>query len=403
MTISKLLASIIIGTSIFLSACGGKSSFKPDETDGIIQDDTFQEESDEMTFSRSWNGGNCKSCSWVSAQGKITKNTPEIFEEFLKTRDIYPGERIVLDSLGGDLFSGIFLGLRFRELELTTSVGKTIEHPEEDQFYETRTSDIDKGVCLSACAYAFLGGKDRELLFEKSLGFHQFYRSLTSEQVIKLIERRELQSTLEGDTQIISGLLIEYLTKLEMNPQILTIASRAGPENMYFPSKEEFEALNILSSEGLGHWNLGLVNEGVVLSADEADNSADLDKAYLYCRKSDKARILMLGSGKKINSISNEIKFYTNQSAYDTMEFSIDGIREQIEKGRIEYVQSPTDDNWYQLYRILLNDENVNQLISGNSIGASVWWSNAAGNHFFNSKIDETFRKKIKLAFRNCI
>lgn len=41
--LNKLLVSTIIGTSLLLSACGGKSSVKLDATDGITLDGTFQE------------------------------------------------------------------------------------------------------------------------------------------------------------------------------------------------------------------------------------------------------------------------------------------------------------------------------------------------------------------------
>ena len=43
MTFQKLLISTIVGTTLMLSACGGKSSIKLDATDGITLDGTFQE------------------------------------------------------------------------------------------------------------------------------------------------------------------------------------------------------------------------------------------------------------------------------------------------------------------------------------------------------------------------
>ena len=43
MTIQKLLISTIVGTTLLLSACGGKSNVKLDATDGITLDGTFQE------------------------------------------------------------------------------------------------------------------------------------------------------------------------------------------------------------------------------------------------------------------------------------------------------------------------------------------------------------------------
>ena len=43
MTLQKLLISTIVGTTLMLSACGGKSNVKLDATDGITLDGTFQE------------------------------------------------------------------------------------------------------------------------------------------------------------------------------------------------------------------------------------------------------------------------------------------------------------------------------------------------------------------------
>jgi len=112
---------------------------------------------DEMTFSEKIRcHGSASFCgAYVLAQGVITPRTPDIFTAFLEGRPRYK-PTIHFDSPGGNLMAAMRLGFSIRKHGLDTYVGGPYEH-EPALGAETQTI-VGSAVCLSACAYAFLGG-----------------------------------------------------------------------------------------------------------------------------------------------------------------------------------------------------------------------------------------------------
>lgn len=103
-----------------------------------------------------------------------------VFEQFLDT----PNRAAYLASPGGNLIEGIKLGLVFNRLRVKTVIE-------------------GKQICASACALAFLGGRD-------SKGFP--WRSSSSDSVLGLHafsspKSRDMNS---DDTQKIVALILEY-------------------------------------------------------------------------------------------------------------------------------------------------------------------------------------------------
>ena len=97
----------------------------------------------------------------IIADGDITADTPSKFKEFIKTAafDGFNFE-VWLNSDGGNLLGGLALGAAIRA----------------EGFLDTRVySEHMSARCYSACAYAFMGGRERELSEDTSIGFHQFF------------------------------------------------------------------------------------------------------------------------------------------------------------------------------------------------------------------------------------
>lgn len=120
-----------------------------------IADDT-----PEMTFVLRGNGGNCIGCEWTAAEGVITNDTYKRFEEYAK------GKRVAtlhFDSPGGSLVGGLLLGEAIRKNGADTAVGKTI--PDAYGFHAEAP-----GQCMSACAFAYLGGASRIYDEKQQLG-----------------------------------------------------------------------------------------------------------------------------------------------------------------------------------------------------------------------------------------
>jgi hypothetical protein len=207
-----------------------------------------------MEFRDAGNGGNCYSCSWTVAEGEITYDTPRLFEKFVSEQAAKGSGYgpIVIDSPGGDLFAGLELGRMFRKLGVRTFVAKSKRpawcsaDPESTSYCSDYFEEIYPGLCASACAYAFLGGTVRTVAPQNSytghelskIGFHQFYSTLNkSEKILEILK----EETLFSKEQITSAFILQYLTEMEVDPNIMGLAALAGPNKMYFPNKEERE------------------------------------------------------------------------------------------------------------------------------------------------------------------
>ena len=99
--------------------------------------------------------------------GEITLNTPNRFREFVQA---FPAAYastfgVALDSPGGNLLAGMQLGAIFREGGWNTVAGFVYT----DKDMHPRTA-----VCASACSYAFLGGVNRFMFTDGTLGVHRF-------------------------------------------------------------------------------------------------------------------------------------------------------------------------------------------------------------------------------------
>ncbi len=112
---------------------------------------------------------------FVLAQGVITSTTPRAFRQFLASEKYEPV--VYFDSPGGSLTAALELGRLIRARGLDTYVGGPYEAFEGlagPAREDTRTL-ARRGICFSACAYAFLGGVSREINEGGSYGVHQFY------------------------------------------------------------------------------------------------------------------------------------------------------------------------------------------------------------------------------------
>ena len=86
----------------------------------------------------------------------VYKPTPKEFMQKLK--DIPAGTTILISGYGKDLDAGVQLGQLIRSKQLNTRVGRVgLANLEKTGFYKAG------GVCLSACAMAFMGGINRQI------------------------------------------------------------------------------------------------------------------------------------------------------------------------------------------------------------------------------------------------
>src|SRR4051794_19949513 len=96
---------LVLCVSIFATAMSERTFYAEERFYGDL--------SHPMIFVSASSGGNCSVCTWTSAIGTITAETPDAFEHAF-VADHYAPQDIVINSLGGDLIAGIKLGRSFR-------------------------------------------------------------------------------------------------------------------------------------------------------------------------------------------------------------------------------------------------------------------------------------------------
>jgi hypothetical protein len=148
---------------------------------------------------------------YILAQGEITSSSPSEFENIVRKLNFQPS--VYFNSPGGSLGAGIMLGRVIRKFGLDTYVGGPYKEVKNVRGYTDTL--VERGLCLSACAYAFMGGRTRELADGGILGVHQF-------------QTRDGDSG-EGSAQLTVAILSAYLEEMGIDRALLDLASATKP------------------------------------------------------------------------------------------------------------------------------------------------------------------------------
>jgi len=171
----------------------------------------------------------------IAAQGEIMEDTPAQFVQFVS---VHPNANLVwLDSVGGNIFGALALGLSIRRLNLSTYVGGLYKDGEL-----TAESITDYGECDSACVWAFAGGVKR--VFDPMGGViavHQF----DFEKPVGSAVLDDMSSAQYGMTAI--GL---YLDEMGVGRGVLDYATIVGSQ------------LHALPAFAVKQFNLGIIYTG---------------------------------------------------------------------------------------------------------------------------------------------
>jgi len=152
---------------------------------------------DPMEFTYQGTGGNCSDCVWILAEGVIAPETDNAFARFLERNKEYVENTaltIEFNSPGGDLQAATRLGRLIRDLGWDTHVGYHYAPgtPSDEMLPLGEFPDGDPKLkpskCMSACAYAFLGGVARDVMEGVELGVHQFSDQKNSSSAAQLLQ-----------------------------------------------------------------------------------------------------------------------------------------------------------------------------------------------------------------------
>lgn len=147
--------------------------------------------------------------AWVAAEGVITKDTPATFAKFLKSYDGKITDVIEFHSPGGNLAAALELGRMIRRAGYKTRIGRTISLKGTMNVYFYK-----KAFCLSACAYAFIGGVARSYGTNDVYGLHRFGLE---------------KGAVAGDVaQSVTSEIAKYLEDMGVDQGALEVASSAN-------------------------------------------------------------------------------------------------------------------------------------------------------------------------------
>ncbi|UYN99009.1 MAG: hypothetical protein KIT02_13895 [Devosia sp.] len=179
-----------------------------------------------MEFMQHPNASSMPAVTAILATGEIEEGDVERLFEFLSQAEIRSNIAIYLASPGGSLYEGMRLGTVFKERRIKTVV-------EGDQ------------VCASACALAFLGGRDKEGRPWRSsssnslLGFHAFSWAGTTPA--------------DADTtQMVVSDVLAYGQLVDAPLELLILNFSTPSHTMYWLNQDEICSLGIKLWDVLG-------------------------------------------------------------------------------------------------------------------------------------------------------
>lgn len=193
----------------------------------------------------------------IVADGEITADTPKRFSAFMETVELDGFKfEVWLNSGGGNLLAGLELGSLIRNTGFLDTVVQ---------------SENTSAKCYSSCAYAFMGGREREVPDGAKIGFHQFYSNLDANvsytDLTKKLERSE------ASTQILSALVLSYLLDMGANVELYYRMSFALPDQMFIPHTSELLELGITTTKLFYKFDLDPYKKGVVAYSKNPLNS----------------------------------------------------------------------------------------------------------------------------------
>lgn len=241
-----------------------------------------------MTFRLAEGTGAAPHTRWIVASGRIVTQTPRVFEAFRKANRI-DGLPIALESRGGNVSAALTLARQWRQMGVTTLVGRTVERTAGGT---TRQHLVTAGAeCYSSCVLLLMGGRSRAVAATARIGVHQFGYVGSAEE----IRARTWSGTDFSNAQRLMGEIAVFHQEMGVDLRLLQVASsvpnRAPIRILTSAEIERFQLASLLANErdrpGLVEWSLSERQDEPLLYRTvtvEADDSRRIDlEARLEC------------------------------------------------------------------------------------------------------------------------
>lgn len=195
-----------------------------------------------MQFSLRQDAANCgtKCKTWVSATGMIRAETARDFEVFAAKNNVR-GSTIVLNSEGGSVHGAIALGRAIRKLDMTTTIGRTV-----DGKGPRVASIVPRADCESMCAFVLLAGAKRIVPPEARVRVHQIWLGDRRDDAAAASYSAEDLVLVQRDI----GKLAQYTIEMGGSVELLEVSLRIPPwEPMRVLTRDEMRRMNLDNSD----------------------------------------------------------------------------------------------------------------------------------------------------------
>ena len=195
--------------------------------------------------------------------GRIDSDAGKRLEDYILQHKVPAESWAVLNSPGGSLFGGMELGTVIRKYNLRTDVGVRTKQ-------SSRTYDYEAGGCYSSCTLAYIGGSFRFLHDGSHFGIHRFAFSSPQENGIDL-------------AQVASASIVAYLRSMDIDTDFYTLSTTAGPAEIYEPSLQELQKLNVVTNGfNKPKWTIES-NNGLLYLKGERNTVYGINKLIMFC------------------------------------------------------------------------------------------------------------------------
>ena len=174
----------------------------------------------------------------ISAQGEITNDTADAFKAFVQQHASDPDFRplVLLNSPGGTVVGAMKLGLMLRQFGSSVLVARARGTEGLEDLH------VVSGYCMSACVYAFFGGKRRIIPPGSHLGIH---RMAIYSHSFDFFGGGESTTRSYGTGELVDA-LSAYTKMMGVSPAVIAEAEQIEPE-----------AIHIVTPKEIARWRLG--------------------------------------------------------------------------------------------------------------------------------------------------
>ena len=167
----------------------------------------------------------------ISAQGEITNDTADQFQAFVEQHAGDPDFRplVLINSPGGTVVGAMKLGLLLRRAGTSVVVARALAEQGSGDLH------VVSGYCMSACVYAFFGGKRRIIPPMSRLGIH---RMAIYSHSFDLFGGGEAMTRTYGTGELVTA-LSNYTKLMGVNPAVIEEAEHVEPESIHIVTPRE--------------------------------------------------------------------------------------------------------------------------------------------------------------------